>query len=170
MRAGNGTRGLHPASIVVASSWFVRAGKGTHGLHPASDCRHCLSLCARVGDPASLQPAVARAWRLCRDCATVSSKPRPSFLRGVSISISTACSTTGSRPSTTLLQFSCYPPSRSAQLHRRVLVPVESSLAVGIQIRRKEVVSSNGGFWSYCTSGPSAFGNLRIDPKPIKSA
>ncbi|CDY08977.1 BnaC01g31140D [Brassica napus] len=47
MRAGNGTRGLHPASIIVASFWFVRAGKGTRGLHPASDRQHCLSLCTR---------------------------------------------------------------------------------------------------------------------------
>ncbi|KAF3604169.1 hypothetical protein F2Q69_00037359 [Brassica cretica] len=56
MRAGNGTRGLHPASIVVASSWFMRAGKGTCGLHPASDRRHCLSLCTRDTIPRCSTP------------------------------------------------------------------------------------------------------------------
>ena len=149
MRAGTAPRVSHPESRRRHFLLFVRAGSRSR--EPSTrvvelHLRSQASIKAELGHLRhTLSPHRCEA------------QPRPRFVHGVSISISAACATTGSRPSTTLLQFSCYTPSWSAQLHHRVLVPVESGLAVGIQIRRKEVVSSNGGFWSYCTSGPWRF-------------
>ena len=53
MRAGNGTRGLHPESRRRDFFLFVRAGSAPRVSRPRVET----SSCVRVHDPASLQPA-----------------------------------------------------------------------------------------------------------------
>ncbi|KAL0827850.1 hypothetical protein Bca101_051528 [Brassica carinata] len=74
--------------------------------------------------------------------------------------------------------------SRHRLLHHGISGPSHLLLAVigspgrGIRLRRRarhllvteESRCNNGGFETFCTSGPYSFGYLRIDPKTIKSA
>ncbi|KAF2586854.1 hypothetical protein F2Q70_00034992 [Brassica cretica] len=138
MRAGNGTRGLHPESTRRDFRHFVRPGSAPRVSRPRVETstlpllRVCGFMIPRASNPrrrASSPPS----W-------SATSSPSPPQYTPSSSSTSRSC---GRR-----LLAVIGSPGRGIRLHRRAR---RSSVA------SESSRSSNGGIWGFCTSGPSYF-------------